>query len=306
MYEDLCSTRPLTKFAAAVMELEVLPSDLTSEVYCVHWAKRPLELENPEWPVLARRAKLVFIASALSDVDNRQRFLLPLPFENEDDFTLSTFVEDALLLNDGREVNGQGEFLISCAFAANEAVRVRGLDGGYWGPLYAFRRFFRSPGALLREIWMAALLWLIAIGLVMLPCLWYRGPAYWLLSVSFILVGLAGAWASKDSTESWLDEGFEGALPGDYPVRMQRRPRRYAAYKGGDRSPALLFSAPFFLRLLRPREGLIGGRSLEESEDDDCYPMRLASFLETVSLLMLWSLLSFFFLDEEPVFDFSD
>ncbi len=34
--------------------------------------------------------------------------------------------------------------------------------------------------------------------------------------------------------------------------------------------------------------------------------MRLASFFEAVSLLILWSLLSFFFLDEEPVFDFSD
>ena len=34
--------------------------------------------------------------------------------------------------------------------------------------------------------------------------------------------------------------------------------------------------------------------------------MRLASFYEALGLVVLWSLLSFLILDEEPVFDFSD
>lgn len=34
--------------------------------------------------------------------------------------------------------------------------------------------------------------------------------------------------------------------------------------------------------------------------------MRLTSFTEALGLVLLWSLLSFLVLDEEPVFDFSD
>jgi hypothetical protein len=42
-------------------------------------------------------------------------------------------------------------------------------------------------------------------------------------------------------------------MPPGYPVRMQRRPHRYTAYKDGRRSPTLILAMFFFLRLAKPR-----------------------------------------------------
>ena len=142
-----------------MLQIEPLPSDLRSEVYYVNGAKFPVELENPEWPILVRKAKLDYIASSLACVGSLESLMPALPPKIVDaDFSLAALVEDVLLLQYGRELNGQGEFLISFAFLSNEAVRIRELDGGFWGPLYAFQRLFRSDGALLRELWMASLL----------------------------------------------------------------------------------------------------------------------------------------------------
>jgi len=139
--------------------METLPSDLRSEVYYVNGAKFPVELENPEWPILVRSAKLDSIASSLACLGSLESLMPALPPKiPDDDLSLTTLVEDVLLLPYGRELNGQGEFLISLSFLSNEAVRARDLNGGFWGPLYAFRRAFRSDGGLLRELWMASLL----------------------------------------------------------------------------------------------------------------------------------------------------
>ena len=141
------------------MRTEPLPSDLKSEVYYLNGVKFPVELENPEWPILVRRAKLDFIASSLACVGSLESLVPALPPKIVDaDLSLTTLVEDVLLLKDGRELNGQGEFFISFAFLSNEAARLRELDGGFVGPLHAFRRLFRSDGGLLRELWMASLL----------------------------------------------------------------------------------------------------------------------------------------------------
>jgi hypothetical protein len=114
------------------MQLEPLPSDLRSEVYYVNGAKFPVELENPEWPILARRAKLNFIASSLASVGSLESLMPALPPKIADaDLSLTTLVEDVLLLQYGKELNGQGEFLISFAFLSAEAARVRDLDGGF-------------------------------------------------------------------------------------------------------------------------------------------------------------------------------
>lgn len=117
--------------------------------------ERPfVELENPEWPLLARKEKIDLVASWLSSlIDLKKgpagRFF---PLKNKKyKFSFKAFRDDVLLLNDAREHNGQCEFFISFAFLAPRSIKARRLDGGFWGPLQAARRPFISAGGLLRE-----------------------------------------------------------------------------------------------------------------------------------------------------------
>lgn len=124
--------------------------------------ERPfIELENPEWAVLARKKKIDLVASWLSDFINVDRKLIKNLFPHKNvkyRFNFREFRDDVLLLNDAREHNGQCEYFISFAFLAPRAIRARKLDGGFWGPLQAARRPFLSPGGLLREAILSAFL----------------------------------------------------------------------------------------------------------------------------------------------------
>jgi hypothetical protein len=172
--------------------------------------ERPfIELENPEWPMLARKKKIDLVASWLSDTIEVNEESLKRLFPHKDvryKFSFRAFRDDVLLLNDAREHNGQCEFFISFAFLAPRSIRGRKLDGGFWGPIQAARRPFVSPGGLLREAILSAFLWLSSIGIGLLYYTYHLGLVYWLVSAALITAGLVGAIYVKNSVEDWYDD----------------------------------------------------------------------------------------------------
>lgn len=164
-----------------------------------------IELENPEWSVISRKARLNFIASQIAaSLDLRRvtegRLIKTKILRSR--FNLKFLRDDFLLLNDARELNGQCEYLISFAWLAPRSIKSRRRDGGFCGPLYAVRLPFVSAGGLVRAMILSALLWLASIGLVLL---WYTcrlGLVYWIVSGTLIVVGLTGIFAVKRGIEN--------------------------------------------------------------------------------------------------------
>lgn len=159
--------------------------------------ERPfIELENPEWPVVLRKARLSFIASQIAASVALRRVPEGKLAKTKNLgrlFNFKAFRDDVLLLNDARELNGQCEYFISFAFLAPRSIKSRRCDGGFWGPLYAIRGPFVSPGGLVRELILSALLWLATIGLALF---WYTphlGLVYWTASGALVIIPLTRA-----------------------------------------------------------------------------------------------------------------
>lgn len=201
-----------------------------------------IELENPEWPVIARKKKIDLVALWLAslvtiDKGSAGRFF---PHKNiKYRFSFKAFRDDVLLLNDAREHNGQCEYFISFAFLAPRSIKARKLDGGFWGPLNSVRWPFISSGGLLREAILSAFLWLSSVGLGLLYCTYNLGLVYWAISISFIGLGLVGVLGIKNGVEDWYDDDLWGGIPSAYPTKVANRARKYKIYRCKVKTPGL-------------------------------------------------------------------
>jgi hypothetical protein len=250
-YKDVCHTLNKNKTWAALNDTQPLDTDIVSYPYVKRKEGSFIELENPEWPVVARRRKVDLIASCLSGLIPINKVSMGKLFPHRNTkfrFSFRAFRDDVLLLNDAREHNGQCEFFISFAFLAPRSIKARKLDGGFWGPLHTARRPFVSSGGLLREVILSAFLWLSSIGLGLLYYTYHLGLVYWVVSSCFIGLGLIGALGIKNSVEDWYDDDLWGGVPPAYPTRVGNRARKYKIYNDKIRVPGL--NSGFVLHVL--------------------------------------------------------
>lgn len=133
-YKELCRTSSENKTLADIDAIRPLDTDVVSYP-SVELRERPfIELENPEWAMLARNKRISLVAFWLSNLVSTDKESMAKFFPHKNvkyKFSFRAFRDDVLLLDDAREYNGQCEFFISFAFLAPRAIKARKLDKGF-------------------------------------------------------------------------------------------------------------------------------------------------------------------------------
>ena len=233
----------------ALQKLKFLDTDFVAHQYMQVLQVRCLEDDYPEWPTLARRHKINFIANTLAESvalnQNPLIYFAELPIRPN--FSLKQFRDDVLLLDDARTDNGTCEFFISFAFWAPRTINSRKRYAQFWGPARVFRWPYLYAGSWLREFIMAFFMWMLILGAIALYYAVYLGSKYWLVTLIPVGAGLVGIWVLKFSSESWSEAGVFDLLPPALPVTSIGLRRRYGWVSKFCKTPRYDFG--FFLYL---------------------------------------------------------